>query len=736
MYPATAHGNATVTLELLINTEGHVAKATVTQSAGPAFDRSATAAAMGLRFSPARRGSTAIPAVIAFSFYFEAPPQATPTTPGAPRSPAQVEAPDSPVLGESTLVVHGPPPRREPTRHTLAPKEVQTAAGTAGDVLRALENMPGVARPAWGSGSLVIRGSAPEDSLLFVEGAGVPFAYHLGEGSSVIPSDLLEGLDFYPGNFGPQFGRGMGGAVDIRLRSPRRDRVGARAQIDVLDARALVETPLFRGGGLLVGARRSWLDAWFGPVMGSTGLAVVAAPVYWDAQLVFEQDLAEGTQARLSVVAADDRLEVFVRSPSADAPAIAGNVGGGARFVRTQIKLDSTLHEQLHLTQSLTYGFTDVDQRFGKDYFTLQSHELWLRSELQWQLDPRLQAIAGLDGTFSRHLVDGRFHPYSGDDEFDSPFFGRPARSFQDTVDFLRPAGYLALQWTPSPGLVLIPSLRADYTGDTGQLTYDPRLSARYQLANTVLKAGLGLYHQPPALEESAEGLGTSTVRSNRAIHGSLGFEQTLAQGLTVGIDGFYKHLQNLVTAKADETRLLGARFTNQGNGYVLGGEALLRFQHQRFRSTLSYTLSRSIRRREPSAPAELAEFDQTHVLSTTAQLELGDSWSLGMRFRYVTGVPFSPYDGGLLDLDAGAYAPFQLSENRYSERLPDFHQLDLRLEKRWRTGPIKLAAYLEVRNAYNRRSIEDVIYNYNYSERTWVQGLPILPVLGFRGEL
>jgi hypothetical protein len=100
-----------------------------------------------------------------------------------------------------------------------------------------------------------------------------------------------------------------------------------------------------------------------------------------------------------------------------------------------------------------------------------------------------------------------------------------------------------------------------------------------------------------------------------------------------------------------------------------------------------------------------------------------------------VTGTPFTPNVGGLLDLDAGAYAPIAASE-RNGDRMPAFHQLDLRIEKAWDFEAWKLAAYLEARNAYNHRSVEAVTYNYDYSERKNVEGLPILPVLGIRGEL
>lgn len=100
-----------------------------------------------------------------------------------------------------------------------------------------------------------------------------------------------------------------------------------------------------------------------------------------------------------------------------------------------------------------------------------------------------------------------------------------------------------------------------------------------------------------------------------------------------------------------------------------------------------------------------------------------------------MTGNPYTPYTAGAVDLDAGAYAA--LSGARLnSARVGAFHQLDLRLEKQWAFELWKLSAYLELRNAYNPSNPEAIAYNYDYSQRKPIAGLPILPVLGLRGEL
>ena len=82
---------------------------------------------------------------------------------------------------------------------------------------------------------------------------------------------------------------------------------------------------------------------------------------------------------------------------------------------------------------------------------------------------------------------------------------------------------------------------------------------------------------------------------------------------------------------------------------------------------------------------------------------------------------------------DAGAYAPLQ--GKLASERLPLFHQLDVRLDKRWQYQDWRLSLYLDIQNVYNHQAVEATVYSYNYSDRTYQTGVPIIPSIGVRGE-
>jgi hypothetical protein len=175
-------------------------------------------------------------------------------------------------------------------------------------------------------------------------------------------------------------------------------------------------------------------------------------------------------------------------------------------------------------------------------------------------------------------------------------------------------------------------------------------------------------------------------------------------------------------------------RFVNAGEGRIVGGElsAEVTPQEGTF-GYLAYTLSRS-ERRDLDGRWRLFDQDQTHILTLAAGHDLGAGWELGARFRLVSGNPTTPVEDSVYDARSGVYVPVYGAVN--SDRDPAFHQLDVRVEKRFRIGTGSLAVYLDVQNVYNAQNQEGVRYSYDYREKEAVSGLPFLPNLGLRGEL
>jgi hypothetical protein len=349
----------------------------------------------------------------------------------------------------------------------------------------------------------------------------------------------------------------MGGVVDIGVRSPRKDRLGGLVQFDLIDGRVLAEAPLGKSTRFMLGARRSWVDAWLGPAMEEAGMDVAVAPVYYDYQGMLEQDLNDKTKLRLFVYGSDDRMELNMKSPSSSDPAQGGDTLLHTGFVRAQGRLETRMSENLRWTTTLAVGknvetFAQGPVDVDSDIFTFEA-----RSEFRFRLGKEVTAVAGIDSQFVSYDVSWKFPPIDlKEGDTAGPLFGRPVSEVDATGSFTRPAVFALLELSPTKNLKIFPGIRADYSQDTGYVTADPRIGARYDLASgfprTTLKGGVGVFHQPPEGFESVEPVGTPGVESSSAIHYTAGIEQEFSRPLEISVEGFYKDLNDLVVAAPD----------------------------------------------------------------------------------------------------------------------------------------------------------------------------------------
>ena len=104
-----------------------------------------------------------------------------------------------------------------------------------------IEDLPGVARTSpIGGGLLVVRGSKPGDSLVYIDAEPVPLLFHFGAISATVNPDLLEAIDYIPGNFSALYGDLTGGLVEVRTRKLR-DEPHGYANLNLIEGSALVE---------------------------------------------------------------------------------------------------------------------------------------------------------------------------------------------------------------------------------------------------------------------------------------------------------------------------------------------------------------------------------------------------------------------------------------------------------------------------------------------------------------
>ncbi len=638
-------------------------------------------------------------------------------------------------------VVRADRPRREISVQTLDADEVRTLPGTQGDVLKVIQDLPGVARSPFGIGLLVVRGSEPNDSAVFVDGVQVPILFHFGGLTSVVNSDVVEALDFYPGNFGVRFGRAIGGAVEVRTREPKAALHGA-AQVDVFDGRAEVEGPLGEATGYLA-LRRSWVDAVLAvalPRIDATAANDLrVAPRYYDYQAKASFALGGGT-ASIAADGSDDALEYVQPGDRPGRPSFYLHTGFHRLVFSWKRPVGGWLNDAV-----LSGGYDGFNVLQATNFGVLTDVGTFaLRDELSWRRSEDLTVRLGID-TQLRAFSYKVYAPPTQPPGQVGGSFGDISTTLGEHVSgtWLSPGAYAEADWRALPRLRVVGGLRVD--SDTRLRSAgawaDPRLSAFVDVARgTTLMAAAGLFGQAPAPQYTDAVVGNPDLRAERALHLSAGVRQALPASLRLEVTPFYKRMWDLVVP----TRSLGAgdeplRFANTGRGEAVGVEVLLRRElAQGVFGWIAYTLSRSTRQDDPTLPPypswHLFPLDQTHILTAVVSYRLPGDWILGTRVRAVTGNPYTPTDGHVLDADTGRFQCLP-SPSMYSSRLPAFFQADARLDKRWVFERWMFSMYLDVQNVTNRQNAELRFNNYDCTQQVSIPSLPIFPALGLRAE-
>ena len=443
----------------------------------------------------------------------------------------------------ATATIEAPP--REVTKRSLSGEELLRVAGTRGDPLKAIEYMPGVGRSPQAE-YVIIRGSSPADSEVEFEGAPVYRLYHFGGLTSFVQPRLLDKIDLYPGNFSVRFGRKMGGIIDVGVRDPKTDALHAMVDINLVDSSFLFEGPLAKNWSFAVAAKRSYFDLFIDKLVPKDQAQITEAPVYWDYQAMLAYKPSSNDRFRAMVYGSYDDLKLILAHPADGDPAIRGGVSSNTVFHRAQLTWQHQYNAAIEHEISVSTGPFSFAQTVGPDLaIQIPGYEGFLRSEWRARLTDQLRLLGGLDVSYNwfNFSYDGpRPTQVDGDPDTFGPLTGRQDVQLHGSYGFLRPAAYLEGIWQITPRLTVVPGGRVDYLGDVDRWTFDPRVTARYQLtATTIIKGGVGLFSQAPSGAESLPVLGNPHLRPGRAEHYSLGFEQEVGTRLKVTAEGFYK---------------------------------------------------------------------------------------------------------------------------------------------------------------------------------------------------
>ncbi|MDP2273470.1 MAG: TonB-dependent receptor [Archangium sp.] len=652
--------------------------------------------------------------------------------------------------GGYETVVRAPKERKEVAQVTLSQEEIKLIPGTNGDAFRVVQNLPGVARAPFGIGLLVVRGGKSWDTRTYVDEAPVPQLFHFGGLFSTYNAGLLENINFQAGNFNADYGRNIGGLVSAESRTPSKKGFHGYLDVNLVDVSGILQGPINENWSFSVSARRSYIDVILPAVMGlipgaKDTVSFTLAPRYYDYQARIEYRPKSGkVRFFVSFFGSSDELVLALPNPSID-PEGRGTFGTSILYNRLLVGLDFKLSQGFDFRSRTSFGLDELSFTLGDDIFARgKQYPVRSRNTFTYAL-PQLNAELsfGLDLGVMPYSVEVQSPPLPKLNQVPDPFQSKSLQYINEFVTAVEPGLFAQMLWKPLDSLRIIGGARVDYNSQMNKAWADPRLAVFWQVHERVaIKGAAGIYHQTPDYRGGllTRGFGNPNLEAEGARQYMLGTEARFTDAISLDVQLYYKDLFNQARSTLGETGgsldldAVDLKYTSIGRGRSYGAEILLRHAlTKNFFGWIAYSLSRVERDFYGGTVFGLSQYDQPHNLIVVASYKLPFDFIVGAKLRYTSGPLNRPVQSAIYDANGNYFFPIQ--DQQYSRRLPDFFQLDLRIDKRFVFRDFMIALYLDVQNVTYQRNVEAVMNSYDYSEQAYLTGLPILPVLGLRAE-
>lgn len=106
---------------------------------------------------------------------------------------------------------------------SLTQQEIRRSPGSAEDIFRVMQSLPGVATAGGKSAQLIVRGGSPDENLTLLDNIEIYNPIHFARSGesmgivSIINPSLLKGVDFMTGGFPAKYGDKMSSVFEMSL---------------------------------------------------------------------------------------------------------------------------------------------------------------------------------------------------------------------------------------------------------------------------------------------------------------------------------------------------------------------------------------------------------------------------------------------------------------------------------------------------------------------------------------
>ncbi len=622
----------------------------------------------------------------------------------------------------------------------LTLEEIRSNPGGNFDISKVIQTLPGVGGSI-GAGprnDLIIRGGAPNENVYYLDGIEIPVINHFAtQGSSGGPQGLLnvsfiEDVTMSSSAFDARYDNALAAVFDFRQRDGNREEFQGNFRLSGTEVALTGEGPIGKNATYLASVRRSYLKFLF------EAIDLPIRPDYWDSQFKMSWEVDPKTRVIVLGVGALD--DFFFAVPAESTPEKEAVLRSNPIINQWNYTLGTSVRRLIdggYVNVALSRNAFDNDLVRWEDARTGDPSALALDSESR-ETETKLRADV--------NLFKGPWKTSAGISlqraEYASSFFARIRQNplvearFATDVAFWRYGAFVQVSRPLlQDRLTVSAGIRTDMdsftnNGNSPLDALSPRVAATYRLnSKTFLNASLGRYHKIPiytvlGYRDENGVLANLDNRYTRSDHYVAGIEYLPTSGLRVTLEAFYKKYSRYAVSERDGISLAnrGAEFgaignertIANGNGKTWGSEILVQ---QKFTGSIYAVMAYTWVNSEFAGADGVyrpSSWDSRHLLSTLFGWKIGNSWELGVKYRYLGGFPTTPYDLPASQANYLSTGTPILDYSRLNEnRLIAFSQLDFRIDKKWNLNKVTINLFLDVQNVLRAKSPANPTYTF-----------------------
>ncbi|MEJ2542494.1 MAG: TonB-dependent receptor [Calditrichaceae bacterium] len=644
----------------------------------------------------------------------------------------------------------------EPTSNVnFTAEEIRRAPGSAGDVSRIIYGLPGVAKVNDTKNSLIVRGGSSLENGFYVDNIEINNINHFPEqGASggpigMLNVDFIEDVNFYSGGFSSVYGDRLSSIMDLKMREGNRDELDAQLDLNFSGFGGSIEGPLSGGkGSWMMSARRSFLDF----IVGAIGEDATSVPQYGDIHAKLVYDLSQTNQLTILNIGGLDAIGVN----KDDAVENQDNMYNDFQILQNTAGLNWRYlwSKKGYSNTALSYAYTDYDFTLsdtrhymdtGSELIIMKQNsaeqEYRLRNVNHYRFNQANNMDFGLEGKIVRINYNNYYGPYND-------FLGNPTPVFtvKDDQSAAKLHGFINYSWQPLSRLTVNPGIRISHFTYNSSTNLSPRFSASYQLTEkTAINFSTGIYYQNLPLILLSQDEAYKDMNDPQSYHFILGLSHLLTDNTRLTLEAYDKEYYNFPMDPAqpelfviDEINYTSIfipheNLVDNGRARARGVELMIQKKLAKdFYGMICGSYSKS-EYRDLNNHWRNRIVDNRFTFNVEGGYKPNNKWEFSMRWIYAGGVPYTPYD---VEASEAAHRGV-LDENRINfSRLPDYHSLNVRFDKRFFFQNTNIVFYLSVWNIYGRKNIGVYSWNEIENKQEANEQWSALPIFGIELEL